>query len=69
MSLKFAAIGNLMVLVVLEERSGHKDRSRVLWPTETYDPLLAVIGRARRGAETMTIEPASTERPAHEARW
>lgn len=66
MSLKFAAIGNLMVISALENRTLVEDRFKVLVPIETYDPLLAMIGRGRR--EPMK-QPETGERAANHARW
>ena len=45
MSLKFAAVGNLMALSAFENRSLVEERFKTLSPIETYDPLLAMIGR------------------------
>jgi hypothetical protein len=69
MSLKFAAIGNLMALSALENHALVRDRfgTKALAPVETYDPLLAMIGRSRREAEPMT--PMTEERAANQARW
>lgn len=66
MSLKFAAVGNLMALSAFENHALVEDRFKTLSPIETYDPLLAMIGRGRR------VEPAdrkSEERTAYQARW
>ena len=48
MSLKFAAVGNLMALSAFENRALVEDRFKTPSPIETYDPLLAMIGRGRR---------------------
>ena len=67
MSLKFAAVGNLMALSAFENRALVEDRfKKALSPIETYDPLLAMIGRGRR---TEAEKPKSEARPAHQARW
>jgi hypothetical protein len=67
MSLKFAAVGNLMALSAFENRARVEDRFKTPSPIETYDPLLAMIGRSRREAEPMT--PETEERAANHARW
>jgi hypothetical protein len=69
MSLKFAAIGNLMALSALENHALVRDRfgTKALAPVETYDPLLAMIGRSRREAEPMSS--TTEERAANQARW
>ena len=64
MSLKFAAVGNLMALSAFENRALVEDRFKTLSPIETYDPLLAGRGR-REDAD----KPKSEERPANQARW
>jgi hypothetical protein len=66
MSLKFAAVGNLMALSAFENRALVEDRFKTLSPIETYDPLLAMIGRGRRAEAE---KPKSEERPANQARW
>lgn len=66
MSLKFAAVGNLMALSAFENRALVEDRFKTLSPIETYDPLLAMIGRGRR-AEAK--KPKSEEKTADQARW
>ena len=66
MSLKFAAVGNLMALSAFENRALVEDRFKTLSPIETYDPLLAMIGRGRR-ANQRSLK--SEERPANQARW
>lgn len=66
MSLKFAAVGNLMALSAFENRALVEDRFKTLSPIETYDPLLAMIGRGRR-AEAK--KPKSEEKTADRARW
>ena len=48
MSLKFAAVGNLMALSAFENHTLVQDRFTTLSPVDTYDPLLAMIGRGRR---------------------
>jgi hypothetical protein len=67
MSLKFAAVGNLMALGAFENRARVEDRFKTPSPVETYDPLLAMIGRGRRATEPKKHEPA--EQPANHARW
>jgi hypothetical protein len=66
MSLKFAAVGNLMALSAFENRARVEDRFNTLSPIETYDPLLAMIGRSRRAEPT---KPKSEEKTANQARW
>ena len=66
MSLKFAAVGNLMALSAFENRALVEDRFKTLSPIETYDPLLAMIGRGRRAEPA---KPKSEERTADQARW
>jgi hypothetical protein len=66
MSLKFAAVGNLMALSAFENHTLVQDRFTTLSPIDTYDPLLAMIGRGRRAEPA---EPKSEERPANQARW
>ena len=66
MSLKFAAVGNLMALSAFENRALVEDRFKTLSPIETYDPLLAMIGRGRREEPE---KPESEERTANQARW
>ena len=66
MSLKFAAVGNLMALSAFENRALVEDRFQTLSPIETYDPLLAMIGRGRRAESD---KPKSEEKPANRARW
>ena len=66
MSLKFAAVGNLMALSAFENHALVQDRFKTLSPIETSDPLLAMIGRGRREDAD---KPKSEERPANQARW
>ena len=66
MSLKFAAVGNLMALSAFENRALVEDRFKTLSPIETYDPLLAMIGPGRRAEPE---KPESEERTANQARW
>lgn len=66
MSLKFAAVGNLMALSAFENRARVEDRFKTPSPVETYDPLLAMIGRGRRAESE---KPQSEEKPANQARW
>jgi hypothetical protein len=66
MSLKFAAVGNLMALSAFENRALVEDRFKTLSPIETYDPLLAMIGRSRRAEAP---KPKSEEKTADQARW
>jgi hypothetical protein len=66
MSLKFAAVGNLMALSAFENHSLVQNRFKTLSPIETYDPLLAMIGRGRRAEPA---KPESEQRPANQARW
>jgi len=70
MSLKFAAVGSLMALSALEARTQTDDHAKILDPAETYDPLLAMIGRGRREAEPMEqMTRRREERAASHARW
>ena len=66
MSLKFAAVGNLMALSAFENRALVEDRFQTPSPIETYDPLLAMIGRSRWAEPP---KPKSEERTADQARW
>lgn len=66
MSLKFAAIGNLMAISALENRARVDDRFKALSPVEIYDLLLAFIGRSRR---TEPMKPESEEQTVIYARW
>ena len=66
MSLKFAAVGNLMALSAFENRALVEDRFKTLSPIETYDPLLAMIGRSRRAVPP---KPKAEERTVDQARW
>jgi len=66
MSLKFAAVGNLMALSAFENHSLVQNRFKTLSPIETYEPLLAMIGRGRRAEPA---KPESEQRPANQARW
>jgi hypothetical protein len=66
MSLKFAAVCNLMALSAFENRALVEDRFKTLSPIETYDPLLAMIGRSRRAEPP---KPKSEEKTADQARW
>ena len=66
MSLKFAAVGNLMALSAFENRALVEDRFKTLSPIETYDPLLAMVGHGRRAEPE---KPESEERTANQARW
>ncbi len=67
MSLKFAAVGNLMALSAFENRARVEDRfNNALSPIETYDPLLAMIGRSRKAEPP---KPKSDERTADQAHW
>jgi hypothetical protein len=71
MSLKFAAIGNLMAFSALESHALVHDRFKTgaFAPVEAYDPLLALIGQGRRVAEAKTpMTPESTEQAAAYAR-
>lgn len=67
MSLKFAAIGNLMALSAFENHALVRDRFRIkaLDPVEAYDPLLALIGQGRR---TRAIKPEQPEQLAEQSR-
>jgi hypothetical protein len=69
MSLKFAAVGNLMALSAFENRARVEDRFKTLSPIETYDPLLAMIGRGRRAEPTEQMTPEAGEQVANHARW
>jgi hypothetical protein len=70
MSLKFAAIGNLMVLSALENRARVEERFTTFATVELYDPLLALIGRGRREARPASRETVeSDKRAADQARW
>jgi hypothetical protein len=66
MSLKFAAVGNLMALSAFENRARVEDRFKTPSPVETYDPLLAMIGRGRREEPT---EAKAEVKTANHARW
>lgn len=66
MSLKFAAVGNLMALSAFENRALVEDRFKTLSPIETYDPLLAMIGRGRRAEPP---KPKPEDKTADQARW
>ena len=57
MSLKFAAVGNLMALSAFENRALVEDRFKTLSPIEAYDPLLAMIGRGRRAEVRRSPSP------------
>ena len=57
MSLKFAAVGNLMALSAFENHALVEDRFKTLSPIETYDPLLAMIGRGRRTERRRSPSP------------
>ena len=48
MSLKFAAVGNLMALSAFENRALVEDRFKTLVADRNLRPLLAMIGRGRR---------------------
>ena len=63
MSLKFAAVGNLMALSAFENRALVEDRFKTLSPIETYDPLLAMIGRGRRAEPAEAQVRRETRRP------
>jgi hypothetical protein len=69
MSLKFAAIGNLMALSALENRAMVEDRFKTFAPVEMYDPLLAMIGRGRRSAAPKQKASEVEELLADRARW
>jgi hypothetical protein len=68
MSLKFAAIGNLMALSAFENHALVRDRfgTKALGPVEAYDPLLAMIGQGRR---VQPIKPEQPEQLAEHPRW
>jgi hypothetical protein len=65
MSLKFAAVGSLMALSALEARAETNDQVQNRDPVESYDPLLAMIGRGRSAAERELTE--TKQRTAHRA--
>ena len=67
MSLKFAAIGNLMALSAFENRAQAEERFNAVRPIEPYDPLLAVIGKGETPPKSRA--PKQAERPASHARW
>ena len=72
MSLKFAAIGNLMALSALDSHALVHDRFKTgaFSPVEAYDPLLALIGQGRRVAEAKTPPtPEAEEQTSRYARW
>ena len=66
MSLKFAAVGNLMALSAFENRALVEDRFKTPSPIETYDAFPAMIGRGRRAEPP---KPKPEERTADQARW
>lgn len=69
MSLKFAAIGNLMALSAFENHSLVEDRFKTFAPVEMYDPLLAMIGRGRKDAAPKQTMSEVEELLADRARW
>ena len=69
MSLKFAAIGNLMALSAFENHSLVEDRFKTFAPVDMYDPLLAIIGRGRRDAALKQTTAEVEELLANRARW
>ena len=62
--MKYAAVGNLMALSAFENRALVEFKTPS--PIETYDPLLAMIGRGRRAEPP---KPKSEERTADQVRW
>lgn len=69
MSLKFAAIGNLMALSAFENRVRVEDRFNFATPAETFDPLLALIGRSNQATIVITMKKSAKEPSANHARW
>ena len=60
MSLKFAAVGSLTVLSPFRLPARASDRARKVVLGESYEPLLAILGLARRAEQPK--RPAERDR-------
>jgi hypothetical protein len=60
MSLKFAADGSLTVLSPFQLPARASDRARKVVPSESYEPLLAILGLARSAEQPK--RPAERDR-------